>query len=114
VRRRDWIRCGTMCETGAEVDAVADACGVAVLQEDCAARHERPGSDPTRAMVGTVGIRRAGRGEGEVGEGADVRGREWGRGRGGGMRPRAGAGRGAPAAERAPSGGCERLHYIHN
>jgi hypothetical protein len=92
VRRRDWIRCGTVCETGAEVDAVADACGVAVLQEDCAARHERPGSDPTRAMVGMVGIWRAGRGEGEVGEGADVRGREWGRGRGGGMRPRAGAG----------------------
>jgi hypothetical protein len=92
VRRRDWIRCGTVCETGAEVDAVADVCGVAVLQEDCAARHERPGSDPTRAMVGTVGIRHAGRGEGEVGEGADVRGREWGRGRGGGMRLRAGAG----------------------
>jgi hypothetical protein len=62
VRRRHWIRCGTVCETGAKADAAADACGVAVLQEDCAARHERPGSDPTRAMVGTAGIRRAGRG----------------------------------------------------
>jgi hypothetical protein len=62
VRRRDWIRCGTMCETGAEADAAVDACGVAVLWEDYATRHERPGSDPTRAMVGTVGIWRAGRG----------------------------------------------------
>jgi hypothetical protein len=86
VRRRDWIRCGTVCETGAKADAAADACGVAVLREDSAARHERPGSDPTRAMVGTAGIRRAGRGGRGGHRGADVRGREWGRGRGGGMR----------------------------
>jgi hypothetical protein len=115
VRRRDWIHCGTVCETGAEADAAADACGVAMLREDCATRHERPGLDPTRAMVGTAGIQHAGRwGRGgrmcEGGNRGEAEAAGCGRDAGW-VRSRAGcgrdAGRGAPAAERASSGGVD-------
>jgi hypothetical protein len=70
VRRRDWIRCGTVCETGARRTPPQTVC------ENCAARHERTGSDPTQAMVGTAGIRCAGRG-GRDGSSSQARPR-WG------------------------------------